>query len=72
MDLSLSAADVTALEQRTEGWIAGLQMAALSMRDRRDVSNFIRTFTGSHAYIIDYLMEEVLQRQPPALTHLRR
>ena len=42
-------------------------MAALSMRDRRDVSNFIRTFTGRHAYIIDYLMEKVLQRQPPEM-----
>ena len=67
MDLSLSAADVTTLAQRSEGWIAGLQMAAFSTRDRRDVSNFICTFPGSHACIIDYLMEEVLQPQPPEM-----
>ena len=64
MGLTLSAADIAALEQRTEGWIAGLQMAALSMQGRSDVAGFIQAFTGSHRYVIDYLVEEVLQRQP--------
>ena len=62
----LSDADVAALETRTEGWIAGLQLAALSLRGRGDVTGFVQAFTGSHAYIIDYLVEEVLQRLPPA------
>jgi LuxR family maltose regulon positive regulatory protein len=60
----LTAKDVAALEARTEGWIAGLQLAALSMRGRQDVSSFIAAFTGSHRYILDYLVEEVLRRQP--------
>ena len=64
MGLDLSAADVAALESRTEGWIVGLQMAALSMQGRADTASFIRAFTGSHRFIIDYLVEEVLQRQP--------
>jgi LuxR family transcriptional regulator, maltose regulon positive regulatory protein len=64
MGLSLTTEDITALETRTEGWIAGLQLAALSMQGRRDLTSFIRAFTGSHAYIVDYLAEEVLQRQP--------
>src|SRR4051812_37455903 len=64
MGLSLTAADVAALETRTEGWIAGLQLAALSMRGRADIPGFIRAFTGDHRYIVDYLVEEVLQRQP--------
>ena len=63
MRLDLSAADVAALETRTEGWIVGLQMAALSMQGRADTASFIRAFTGSHRFIIDYLVEEVLQRQ---------
>ena len=63
MGLNLSADELAALETRTEGWIAGLQLAALSMRDRDDVGGFIRSFTGSHAYIVDYLAEEVVQRQ---------
>jgi len=63
-DLSLSAADVRALEKRTEGWIAGLQMAAISMRGRDDVAEFVRAFTGSHRYVLDYLTEEVLRQQP--------
>jgi LuxR family maltose regulon positive regulatory protein len=67
MGLSLSAEDIAALETRTEGWIAGLQLAALSMQGRHDLSNFIRAFTGSHAYIVDYLTEEVLQRQPESV-----
>jgi LuxR family maltose regulon positive regulatory protein len=64
MGLNLSAADIAALETRTEGWIAGLQLAALSMQGDGDVGGFIRSFTGSHAYIVDYLVEEILQRQP--------
>ncbi len=64
MGLRLSVADVAALEERTEGWIAGLQLAALSMRDHQDIHGFIRGFAGDHRYIVDYLVEEVLQRQP--------
>ena len=64
MGLDLSAGDAAALETRTEGWIAGLQLAALSMRGRADVPGFIRTFAGDDRYIVDYLVEEVLRRQP--------
>jgi LuxR family maltose regulon positive regulatory protein len=62
--LHLSSEDVGALEARTEGWIAGLQMAALSMLGKENVDDFVRAFTGSDRYILDYLVEEVLQRQP--------
>jgi ATP/maltotriose-dependent transcriptional regulator MalT len=64
MKLDLSVQDITALEERTEGWIAGLQMAALSLQGQEDVQGFINAFTGSNRYIFDYLMEEVLGRQP--------
>jgi LuxR family maltose regulon positive regulatory protein len=64
MGLHLSAQDVATLERRTEGWIAGLQLAALSMQGQQDVSGFIRAFAGDHRYIVDYLVEEVLRRQP--------
>jgi LuxR family maltose regulon positive regulatory protein len=64
MGLNLSAEDITALETHTEGWIAGLQLAALSMQGRSDAASFIKSFTGSHHFILDYLVEEVLQRQP--------
>ncbi len=64
MGLHLSAMDVAVLETRTEGWIAGLQLAAISMEGRTDTSSFIQAFTGSHRFVLDYLMEEVLQRQP--------
>jgi LuxR family maltose regulon positive regulatory protein len=64
MGLNLSAENIAALDQRTEGWIAGLQLAALSMQGRSDAANFIKSFTGSHHFILDYLVEEVLQRQP--------
>jgi LuxR family maltose regulon positive regulatory protein len=67
MGLSLSAEDIAALETRTEGWIAGLQLAALSMQGRSDVSAFIKAFTGSHVFVVDYLVEEVLQRQPESV-----
>jgi LuxR family transcriptional regulator, maltose regulon positive regulatory protein len=68
MGLQLTAADVDALEERTEGWIAGLQLAALSLRgidDRDEVADFISAFTGSNRFVIDYLADEVLARQSP-------
>ena len=58
---------VTALAARTEGWAAGLQLAALSLRGRSDVAGFVDAFTGSHRYILDYLAEEVLERQSPEM-----
>jgi LuxR family maltose regulon positive regulatory protein len=67
MGLNLSPDDVAALEDRTEGWIAGLQMAALSMQGRTDISAFVRAFSGSHRFILDYLVEEVLSRQSSAV-----
>jgi LuxR family transcriptional regulator, maltose regulon positive regulatory protein len=63
MGLNLSVEDITALENRTEGWIAGLQLAALSMQGQQDITSFIQSFTGSHHFVMDYLVEEVLQRQ---------
>jgi LuxR family transcriptional regulator, maltose regulon positive regulatory protein len=63
MDLDPSTEDVVKLEGRTEGWIAGLQLAALSMRDREDVSGFVEIFSGSHRDVLDFLAEEVLERQ---------
>ena len=63
MGLHLSAEDIAALETRTEGWIAGLQLAALSMRGHQDTASFIKSFTGSHHFVLDYLMEEVLGQQ---------
>ncbi|WP_432841305.1 LuxR C-terminal-related transcriptional regulator [Dactylosporangium sp. CA-092794] len=62
--LRLSPADVAALEERTEGWIAALQLAALSLQGRADVTGFIAGFAGDDRYIVDYLVEEVLSRQP--------
>jgi LuxR family maltose regulon positive regulatory protein len=62
--LGLPAEQMTALERRTEGWITGLQLAALSMQGRDDVSGFVQAFAGSHRYVLDYLAEEVLHRQP--------
>ncbi len=64
MGLNLSAEDVTALETRTEGWIAGLQLAAISMQAHQDAAGFIQSFTGSHRFVMDYLLEEVLHQQP--------
>ena len=69
MGLGLAAEDVTALEGRTEGWIAALQLAALSMRGRDDVAGFIAGFAGDDRYIVDYLVEEVLQRQSDHVRH---
>ena len=71
MDLSLSPEDITALDSRTEGWAAGLQMAALALQvsdpERQSMSGFVRSFTGSNRYVLDYLVEEVLQRQPETI-----
>ena len=63
MGLNLSPPDIAALERRTEGWIAGLQLAALSMRGRDDLPGFIQAFTGSSHFVLDYLIEEVFKRQ---------
>ncbi len=63
--LSLSAEDVASLESSTEGWIAGLQLAALSLEGQPDPITRIRTFSGSHRFVLDYLVEEVLGRLPP-------
>ena len=65
MGLRLTALDVAALESRTEGWIAGLQMAALTMQNVEDTGAFIQAFTGDDRYVVDYLVTEVLARQPP-------
>jgi LuxR family maltose regulon positive regulatory protein len=64
MGLTLTDEDVAALDARTEGWIAALQLAALSMQGRDDVAGFIAGFAGDDRYVVDYLVEEVLQRQP--------
>ncbi len=64
MGLNLSTGNIAALEARTEGWIAGLQLAALSMQEHQDVTGFIQSFTGSHRFVMDYLVEEVLHQQP--------
>lgn len=63
MGLTLSADDVAALDTRTEGWIAGLQLAAISMQGHHDSAGFIKSFTGSHHFVLDYLLQEVLQQQ---------
>jgi LuxR family maltose regulon positive regulatory protein len=63
MGLGLSAEDIAALEARTEGWIAGLQLAAISLQGRKNVTAFIQSFTGSHRFVLDYLIEEVLELQ---------
>ena len=63
MGLNLSAEDIAALETRTEGWIAGLQLAAISMQGHKDATSFIKSFTGSHHFVLDYLIEEVLHQQ---------
>jgi len=67
MGLDLSAEDIAALETRTEGWIAGLQLAAISMQGHSDTTSFIKSFTGSHYFVLDYLVEEVLQQQSDSI-----
>jgi LuxR family maltose regulon positive regulatory protein len=64
MGLALTSEDVATLEARTEGWAAGLQLAALSLQKHTDQAGFVRTLTGTHRYILDYLADEVLNRQP--------
>src|SRR6266487_2771823 len=67
MGLKLSAEDIAALERRTEGWIAGLQLAAISLQGQQDATSCITSFTGSHHFVLDYLVEEVLQQQSESL-----
>jgi LuxR family maltose regulon positive regulatory protein len=67
MGLNLSAEDVAALEIRTEGWIAGLQLAAILLQGHKDAAGFVKSFTGSHHFVMDYLVEEVLQHQPESV-----
>ena len=67
MGLDLSAEDIAALDMRTEGWIVGLQLAALSMQGHQDTTSFIQSFTGSHHFVLDYLVEEVLGQQPESI-----
>jgi LuxR family maltose regulon positive regulatory protein len=67
--LALSREDIATLETRTEGWIAGLQLAALSLHGRHDSATFLQAFTGTHRFVIDYLTEEVLSRQPEGVQH---
>jgi len=67
MDLGLSPDQIAALETATEGWIAGLQLAALSMEGEDDVAAFIQSFSGSHRYVFDYLAQEILGRQPEGI-----
>jgi LuxR family maltose regulon positive regulatory protein len=70
MDLHLAPEQIATLKARTEGWIAGLQLAALSLQglgSAQDVANFVDAFAGSHRYVVDYLMEEVFGRQDPAI-----
>ena len=67
--LDLSEEDIAALEARTEGWIAGLQLAAMSMQGQKDATSFIQSFTGSHRFVLDYLVEEVMDQQPESVRH---
>jgi LuxR family maltose regulon positive regulatory protein len=72
LNMDLTIEDIALLESRTEGWITGLQMAALSMRDRKDLSAFVAKFSGDDRYIVDYLMEEVLSQQPEHIRNFLR
>ncbi|MBV7331297.1 hypothetical protein KFU94_24280 [Chloroflexi bacterium TSY] len=67
MHLNLTAQQITALEKRTEGWIAGLQLAALSMQNMADKDSFIKAYAGDDKYIVDYLTSEVIARQTPQI-----
>ncbi len=69
MNIHLDAKSISVLEERTEGWITGLQMAALSMRNRVDLDGFIAGFSGTNRHILDYLMEEILSSQTPEIQH---
>jgi LuxR family maltose regulon positive regulatory protein len=72
MQLKLPGKAIALLDQRTEGWIAGLQMAALSMRGREDRAGFLESFSGSHRFVLDYLIEEVLSQQKPEVLDFLR
>jgi LuxR family maltose regulon positive regulatory protein len=65
MGLNLKPDDIAALEKRTEGWVAGLQLAAISMQGRENIPGLIDAFSGSHRFVLDYLAEEVLKQQVP-------
>lgn len=65
MGLHLSPDQTSALETRTEGWVAGLQLAGLALRGLDDAAGFVESFTGSHRFVLDYLVDEVLRRQEP-------
>lgn len=67
MGLHLAPTEIATLEARTEGWIAALQLAALSLQGQADIQGFLRSFTGGQRYVVDYLVDEVLHRQPPAV-----
>ena len=67
VELDLTAADLTLLDERTEGWVTGLQLAALSMQSHGEKSTFLTAFTGQDRYVVDYLLEEVFQLQMPAM-----
>jgi LuxR family transcriptional regulator, maltose regulon positive regulatory protein len=67
VEAELPEAAVAALGDRTEGWVAGLQLTALSLRGHADIGAFVEGFSGSHRYVLDYLTEEVLDRQPEPL-----
>ncbi len=67
MDLDLSTDDISLLSTRTEGWITGLQLAAISMQGNKNTTSFIESFTGSHHFILDYLIEEVLKQQSESI-----
>ena len=69
MRLALSAEDVDALEKRTEGWVTGLQLAALSLRQHQNKADFVQSFSGTHQFVLDYLIEEILQQQPENIQH---
>ncbi|MBE0697077.1 MAG: AAA family ATPase, partial [Anaerolineaceae bacterium] len=72
MGLNLSAEDIAMLETRTEGWIAGLQLAAISMTGHKDTASFIQSFSGSNRFVMDYLIEEVLHQQPESIQNFLR
>jgi len=67
MGLNLSTTDIAALERRTEGWIAGLQLAAISLQGKEDTDKLIKSFSGSYRLVLDYLIEEVLEQQPESV-----
>ena len=67
MGLDLTTDDIAALKTRTEGWITGLQLAAISMQGQKNRTSFIESFTGSHHFVLDYLIEEVLKQQSESI-----